>query len=74
MKFATVGLSRCSLSTACLNVGHSLRRRAMPVFVGFHMVWPVTVGKCKFLAGRGLIIISTIFKNPQYYYYYYHYY
>jgi len=38
VKFATVGLSWCSLSTACLNVGHSLRRRAMPVFVGFHTV------------------------------------
>ena len=49
VKFATVELSRCSLSIACLNVGHSLRRRAMPVFVGFHMRWPVSSGTGAFL-------------------------
>jgi len=27
------------LSMACLNVGHSCRRRAIPVFVGFHVFW-----------------------------------
>ena len=62
VKFATVGLSRCSLSIACLNVGHSLRRRAMPVFVGFHMRWPVTVSPPSAAEGSGEVAIARVLR------------
>jgi len=65
VKFATVGLSRCSLSTSCLNVGHSLRRKAMPVFVGFHAVWSVGTKNFRRSTQRKPVVNDTCHEQPQ---------
>jgi len=62
VKFAMVVLSRCSLSTACLNEGHSLRRRATPV--GFHTVWPVSIKNFRRSTQRKPLVSDTCHAPP----------